>query len=221
LTVDRSDFRLPANPPTGSEVANQQAFTKLVDTQLADVQTSAGKWQAGLATFITLVSAGVVLKGPDKASDLTDSWRIVLTILAVAGLFMAVWGLWAALRASAGTPSVTSFDDVIEQYGSVGGLKAAAAVDAAEDIRVARSRTVLALLLIGAAVFASWWAKTETKSVKLSVTIADDHVVCGTLKSGDQQRLVISVDGASEDTVIPFTDVKNLKPVAECTSSTP
>src|SRR5215211_8563189 len=116
-------FRLPRYAPTSSEIANQKSFQKLVDTQLADVQASAAKWQTGLAAFVALVSAGLVLKGPDKASDLTVGWRLALTILAAMGLLLVVWGLWAALRASAGTPAVTTYDDIIERYGNVDGLK--------------------------------------------------------------------------------------------------
>jgi hypothetical protein len=209
-------YRQPDEAPTGSEIANQAAFKKLVESQLTDVRASAAKWQAGLATFITLVSAGLIVKGPDKAADLTDEWRILLALLAGGGLIFAVSGLWAALRASAGTPKVTSFDEVTREYGTVDGLNAAIAIDAVDDLRIAKNRMVIALILIGSAVFASWWAEGDSKAVKLSVTTNDKQVVCGELKSGDQQKLVLEVDGESQTTTIDFGNVKNLRPVASC-----
>ena len=72
------------------------------------------------------------------------------------------------------------------------------------------------MILIGSAVFASWWAEGDSKAVKLSVTTNDKQVVCGALKSGDQQKLVLEVDGESQTTTIDFGNVKNLRPVASC-----
>jgi hypothetical protein len=207
----------PPNAPTASDVANQVAFDKLVASQLTDVQASAAKWQAGLAAFVTLVGAGLILKGPEKASDLSHDWRIVLTIFAGGGLVLAVWALWAALRASAGTPGATSLQEIQSKYGSVDALRAQAAVGAAEDLRLARNLMVVALLLIGSGVFLSWYATGESKTPSISVKTGNE-VVCGTVKSADEQQLVVKVDGESKERTIAFGDVKNLTPVASCKS---
>ena len=205
----------PPNAPTAADVANQEAFDKLVASQLTDVQASAAKWQAGLAAFVTLVGAGLILKGPEKASDLTHDWKVVLTIFAGGGLVLAVWALWAALRASAGTPGATSLQEIQTKYGSVDALRAQAAVKAAEDLRLARNLMIVALLLIGSGVFLSWYATGDSKTPSLSVTTGNE-VVCGKLQSADEQQVVIKVDGESKDRTIAFGDVKNLEPVANC-----
>ncbi len=60
-----------------------------------------------------------------------------------------------------------------------------------------------------------WWWAPVTPSAVVKAT-SEDGIVCGELKSADDQELVIQVDGESDRTTIPFADVSNLWIVTKC-----
>ena len=103
--------RLPARGPTPDQIADRERWEAMTSASMSSVQAAAERWRTGLAAFVTLITGGLLIKGPQAASDLTTGWRIVITLLAGAGLVLAVVGLWLALRAAAGAPGSVSYPE--------------------------------------------------------------------------------------------------------------
>ena len=79
-------YRKPATAPTAAQVADAERWAKLADSSLATTQAAAEKWRTGLAAFVTIVTGGLLIKGPEAAADIERSWLVALTLLAAAGL---------------------------------------------------------------------------------------------------------------------------------------
>src|SRR5262249_53569340 len=121
--VDYPQYRLPTRAPTAADIEDRDRFRKLAAGSLADVRAAAEKWRAGLAALVALVTGGLLIRGPEAASDLTTKWRIILTILAGGGIAVAIYGLWRALKAAAGLPQTQQFGEITGRYGSVVGYE--------------------------------------------------------------------------------------------------
>lgn len=206
-------FRLPPAGPSAADVADRDLWEKSSEGSLASVQAAAEKWRTGLAAFVTLVTGGLLIKGPEAADDLTTAWRIVLTALGGGGLALAVLGLWQALRSAAGTPSSLRYEDVV-RHGSFKQYQVAAANVASSALARARTLVGLSLVLLGLTVFTWWWA--PTKPTHLVKVATGTETVCGKLESADAQQLAVKPQGASKTTVVPFVKVANLYVVDEC-----
>lgn len=126
-------FRSPATGPSAAQIADRDLWDKAAEGSLASVQAAAEKWRTGLAAFVTLVTGGLLIKGPEASSDLTRCWLTVLTVTGALGLGLAVIGLWKALAAAAGTPSSLRYEDVISRHGSFRQYQVAAAAAAVRE----------------------------------------------------------------------------------------
>jgi hypothetical protein len=210
----RPKYRKPDTAPDVASIADRERWDQLVATSLANTQAAAEKWRTGLAAFVTIITAGLLVKGPEAARDLPSCWLLALTLLASLGLLCTIIGLWLALSAAAGTPARLNFHRIVDTYGGVRQFEVASAEAASNALRWARVVVGLALLLLGAAVVVWWWAPVAPTSV-VKVT-SGDMTICGELKSADDQELVIQVGGESDRTTIPFADVSNLRIVTEC-----
>jgi hypothetical protein len=76
-------YRKPLAGPTAGNLQDQTLWEQLSGQSLTATQAAADKWRTGLAAFVTLATGGLLLKGPEAASDVTTGWRIALTILAL------------------------------------------------------------------------------------------------------------------------------------------
>jgi hypothetical protein len=212
-------YRRPTRAPTAADIEERDHFRKLATGSLPGVREAAEKWRTGLAALVTIITGGLLIKGPEAAGDLTTTWRIVLTILAGGGIAAAIYGLWRALKAAAGLPTVQQFEDIIDRYGSVIGYEIAQANTAAHELRQARIALMIALALLGTAVIAWWWSETEDPSPPAYVKVERTPpaaAVCGTLKSADNGRLRIQVSGEATPQTITLTNVKNLRLTTSC-----
>jgi hypothetical protein len=212
-------YKMPGRAPTAADIDDQERFHKLASTSLADVRGAAEKWRTGLAALITLVTGGLLIKGPESAHDLTTGWRVVITILAGGGIAVAIFGLWRALKASAGLPKKQDLDSILAENGSVLGFEVVQADKAAGELRLARGALLLALPLLGTALIVWWWAPTKPASPPAYVEvdqISPSKSVCGKLKSGDNKHLRVQVAGEENPTTIPFSNVANLRVKASC-----
>lgn len=207
-------FRLPTSGPSLSQVADRDLWDKATDASLATVQAAAEKWRTGLAAFVTLVTSGLLIKGPEAAKDLTTEWRLAITILGGGGMLLAVLGLWQALKAAAGAPSSLRYETIVTAYGSFKQYQIASAQTAAKTLAVARRLVGWSLILLAATVIAWWWAPTEPSPVVKAQY--GDKEVCGTLSSADDQTLSIKAKGTSKATEIPFAEIKNLYVTDKC-----
>jgi hypothetical protein len=209
--------RKPASPPTPAEVADSARWDEITSSSLVTTQAAAEKWRTGLAAFATLVTGGLLLKGPESAREVTTGWRTVLTMLVGIGLVSVIIGLWLALRAAAGSPSRVSYAQVRAAYGGVRQMEIAAAGRASEMLRWAKVAVGVALVLLGAAAITSWWAPSKPADPAAFVRVATaGTTVCGELKSGDQHRVEVQVAGESSSRSVALSDVTNLFVVASC-----
>lgn len=207
-------FRRPPAPPTAADVADRDLWDEAVAGSLDSVQAAAEKWRTGLAAFVTLVTGGLLVKGPEATDDLATRSLVLLTLFGGGGLLLAILGLWQALHAAAGTPAVLRYEDVVAAHGSYKQFRAEAAKAASRALATARRLVGWSLFLLGITVIAWWWTPTEpSQLVKVSV---GDEVVCGKLQSADAQKIVVKPGGASRMTTIPFDDVDNIHVVGEC-----
>jgi hypothetical protein len=215
----RPKYVLPDRAPTAGDIEDRDRFRKLATGSLGDVRAAAEKWRAGLAALVTLVTGGLLIKGPEAASDLTTGWRIVLTILAGGGIAVAIYGLWHALKAAAGLPQTQQFDEIVEEYGSVLGYEVVQAQGAASELRHARAALMIALPLLGAALIAWWWSDTKPTSPPAYVEVdraAPAAAICGTLESADNGHLRIQVAGEEKPRTIPLSQITNLRVKTSC-----
>ena len=211
-------YQLPSRAPTAADLDDLERFRKLSSGSLADVRAAAEKWRTGLAALITLITGGLLIKGPESAADLTTHWRVLITILAGGGIAVAIFGLWQALKASAGLPKMQKLDSIVAERGSVLAWEIHQADNAAGQLRFARGALMVSLPLLGAALIFWWWAPKKPSSPPASVEVSrmDGDPVCGTLKSGDNGHLVVQVAGDENPTTIPYAAVKNVGLKASC-----
>jgi hypothetical protein len=208
-------FRLPERPLTEADLAERERFRAMVRQSLPSVRASAEAWRNGLAAFVTLIGAAVVIKGRTTTAELPPLWRLAVTVLIGGGLALAVTGLWHALAAQAGTkPLAVTLADIHREHGSIDGFEVATAIRAAHRLTLARRAVGLALACLFAGTALTWWAPGTTPG-NLRVTYGPD-TVCGTLLAADGGRLRISVDGQTEAVEVPLTAVTGMTVTADC-----
>ncbi|MFF2957008.1 hypothetical protein ACFVVU_37420 [Kitasatospora sp. NPDC057965] len=209
--------RLPQRPPSETDLAERDRFHALVHDSLPNVRASAEVWRNGLAAFITLVGAAIVVKGRTTAADLPTSWRLAVTLLIGGGLALAVTGLWHALAAQAGSrPLSVTLADIHREYGSVDAFHLATAIRSAHRLTLARRAVALALTCMFAGTALTWWAPGEAP-VALRVTYGTGTgTACGTVLSTDGGMLRLTVPGQVAPAVVPLADVTSISPVSSC-----
>lgn len=204
----------PPPGPTPESAASQVEWQKLTADSLTSVRESAGKWRDGLAAQITLVTAGLVVSGPDKIGDLPTSWQWGIASGLVLGMLLVLTGLLLTVAVAAGTPKALTFEDFKKLGGDRVAANALQATVGAERLKLARRLAVpgivLVLLSIGA------WLVSPTKPASsLRVTTADT-IYCGELSSGDGGMLTLKLNGESQPTSITYKDVVNAAIVESC-----
>jgi hypothetical protein len=217
MTEPAPQYRKPAQPPTPGTIADRDRFEQLSDASLTNVQAAAEKWRTGLAAFVALVTGGLLIKGPESAQDLSTGWRLTLTLLGAAGLIAAIWGLWQALLAAAGTPRLLDYPSIVTTYGGIRQYEIKTAEHAASRLAWARFLVVAALALLLAATIAWWWAPKQQTKPKMFLSVEHaGNATCGKVVSGDSQHVRLRVAGRSRQTVIPFAEITNLYVVSNC-----
>lgn len=206
---------VPPGPPTAASLQDRTDFRALVDASVKDTRASAETWRTGLAALVTLVTTGLLIKGPEEAAKLPDEARALIVFLLVVGLGLAVLGLYHALAAAAGVPATVERDDVVARYGSVRGFQVAQAVRAADRLRDARHLVLLALPTLGLATVA-WLLSTPSSGTPVVVVHTGETRHCGTLLSADDGEVRIDIPGESDPRVTALDDLTNLEVAAEC-----
>ena len=143
----------PAGSPDFESVTKQAAWQKFTAESLSSVRESASKWRDGLAALITLVTAGLVISGPDNAGDLPTNWQWTVAGGLVSGMLLVLTGLMLILTVAAGTPKPLTFQEFQELSGDLVAVNALQATAGAKRLRVARwlalPGIILVLLAIG------------------------------------------------------------------------
>ncbi|MFK4595430.1 hypothetical protein RKD30_002097 [Streptomyces pristinaespiralis] len=207
--------RRPAGPPSAADLAERDRFRELVRESLPAVRASAEAWRNGLAAFITLIGAAIVIKGRGTTAELPFGWRVAVTVLVGGGLALAVVGLWHALAAQAGNrPLAVTLADIHREHGSVDGFEVATAISAARRLTRARRAVAVALALLFAGTALTWWAPAARPAF-LKVTHGTG-TTCGALLSADGGTVRLSVAGRAVPVGIPLASVDNMAVTGTC-----
>jgi len=210
--------RKPTTTPSEGSLAQRDAFIALARQSLQAVRASAEAWRNGLTAFLTLVTAGVIIKGRDTTAGLSVPWRIAITALIGGGLALAIIGLWRVLAAQAGSRyRLVTRDDIRRGYGTVEAYQVAMAERATADLHMGRRLVFAALSLLLLGVGVSWWAPPAPAGPPAFVKATFDSTeACGALRSADNGQLHLDVTGRRDPVIIPFNHLSNLAVVSAC-----
>lgn len=210
--------RKPAQPPSKADLDERDRFAKLTAGSMDIVRSTAQAWRTGLAAFITLVTTGVIIKGPGTTAGLAAGWRIAVTVLIVGGLLLAVVGLWLALAAEAGTdPKKQTLQDIRDAHGTLTAYEVYLAAKSADKLQWGRRAVAVAVLLLLAGIGVTWWAPAATSSAPAYITVTHGHAItCGNLHPAGAGQLGLMVNGSRSPVVIPFAQITGLALVTSC-----
>lgn len=208
----------PPSAPSLPELANQEQFDKLVDESLDSTMASAEKWRNGLAGFVSILSTGLLLKGPDTVKDIASGWRYPLAACVGIGLLGVIVGLWFALGAAAGTPHLLTLPALLAEHESVRGYRVDTAAKLAESLKKARRAFAGGLAFLTVAAFSMWWLPdaTSTAAPKVIVTSTAGDTTCGELKSAEGSEFKIQTKTRSTPVVVAFGDVVDVVIASIC-----
>jgi len=181
------------------------------------VRGSAKTWETALTAFITLITAGVILKGRDSTADLTTVWRLPVVVLAGGGLLLAVAGLWLTVAAEAGThPQAKTLQDIRAAHGTLDAYQAYLAVRAAHRLRWGIRLAAAAMTLLITGVIATWLAPGPA-TARTYIAVTHGHsVTCGTPEPASAGQMRISVPGESQPAVIRITQITAVTLTTAC-----
>lgn len=204
----------PQDLPDPITVGEQAEFDAMSATSTENVTASAERWRNGLAGLTTVITGGLLLKGPADAADLDLRWLITLTALFGLGIAASVGGLWFALRAAAGVPGTVRFADLRARYGTVALYRLHIAQQAARDLTTARQAAIVAAVLLTAAILGWWWAPAPTND---SVTVTSGTTQsCGTIVDSDAGGLRLSTKDSPTRVTIPWASVTTIRTATSC-----
>ena len=204
----------PTSGPTLASTATQAEWERLTAQNLPTVRECAGKWRDGLAALITLVTAGLVVSGPEKAGDLPAAWQWTVGLGLVGGMLATLVGLLLALAAAAGVPTTMTFAEFVDRGGSRVVLETEQATKAATRLRSARRWAIPGIVVVLLAI--GVWLVSPTKpGSSLQVTTADT-IYCGELSTGDGGMLTMKLKGESQPVKVSFDKIQNLAVVETC-----
>jgi hypothetical protein len=210
--------RKPAAAPSKADLDERDRYARLTAGSLDTVRGSAQAWRNGLAAFITLVTAGVVIQGRDTTSGLPGGWRAAVTVLIGGGLLLAVAGLWQALAAEAGTdPRSQTLHDIRAAHGTLTAYEIYLAAQAARRLQWARRAVAAAITLLLAGIAATWWAPAPAAAPPAYLTATHGNVVtCGTPQPSAPGQLSLTAPGSLTTVTIPFSQVTALTLTTTC-----
>lgn len=203
----------PADGPTAASVAIQSQWLELGGQSLTAVRDAAGRWRDGLVALITLVTAGLVISGPEKASDMPPVWQWGVAITLVAGMLAVVISLLVSLDVAAGTPKVITLEE-FRRNGGKALLDLEQAQTGARRLKTARRIAIPGIIAVLLAIGA-WLVSPSQAESSLKVTIKTE-ILCGELKSGDKGKLILALDGESDPVTVAYADVDNMTIVEKC-----
>lgn len=151
------------------------AFKAIYDTRavrLGRATARAEKWIAGLSALVTVLTAAMVVKGPENFAKAAGSARGLVLGLVIVGIVGVASGLVFAYSAAfGGLFKMSAVDELIESppsvaAGSAGTLETAASADAVSSrrsMRVALAATVFAMVALTGAIGVSWFVTPKDR----------------------------------------------------------
>jgi hypothetical protein len=162
------------------------------------VRSSAKIWQAALTAFISLITAGVIIRGRDSTTDLTAAWRTAIVVLVGGGLVLAVLGLWQTVAAEAGThPETKTLQEIRDAHGTLEAYQVYLAVRAARRLRWGIRSAAGAMTLLIAGVVATWVAPAAPHQATYLTVTHGRSVTCGIPVTAHAGEIRLAVPGQS------------------------
>jgi hypothetical protein len=210
--------RKPALAPTKTDLDERNRHAKLAMGSIDTVRASAQTWRTGLAAFITLVTTGVIIKGPETTNSLAVGWRAVITVLIGGGLLLALVGLWQALAAEAGTdPKKQTLQDIRAAHDTLTAYEVYLAAQAADRLQWGRRAVGVAVLFLLVGIGITWCAPTAAPSSPVYVMVVHGHAItCGIPQPAAAGQLGLTVNSGRDPVLIPFTQITSLALATAC-----
>jgi hypothetical protein len=209
--------RKPAGPPSPADLAERDRYATMAAGSAETVRGSARSWETALTAFITLITAGVIIKGRDSTADLTTAWRVPVVVLAGGGLLLAVVALWLTVAAEAGThPETKTLQDIRAAHGTLDAYQAYLAARAAYRLRWGIRLAAAAITLLITGIIATWLAPGPATPLTYVAVTHDHSVTCGTLEPASAGQMRISVPGEAEPAVIRVAQITAVTLTTTC-----
>jgi hypothetical protein len=151
---------------------------------LAKVRGAAEKWGTTLTAILGLVSTVLVVKGAEDVTKLSSNGKLAVALILGAALVCAVAAAAFAAFAAQGTPKELGWPSgrTLRRWERSQALKAKG------QLRVSRSATILAVILMATALGVSWFgARAETSGSTLLFTPAQGKPLCGAVVNGGSE----------------------------------
>lgn len=218
---ESSEYLLPDKPPSATSVRDLAAWDALIDTSIDRTTTTAGKWQAGLAGFVGVITSILIFEGPGAAQDIPESLKPWIIWPLAAGTLLLLVGLWFALTASAPSSPRRKYADVIRNSGTVRAQTIHAAIRSNSWLKWAKGFVGVALVVLLVGVFAWLWVPPEAKEpgTVISVDTGSGVLTCGTFSSFSDGYVLVRPPKSKEGTkgvVIRLDDAVSIKVVGAC-----
>ena len=196
-----------------TDIEERDRWARMVAASPDTVRNSAKTWQAALAAFVTLVTTGVVIKGPDTTADLPTVWRVVVTFLVGGGLVLAVLGLWMTVTAEAGThPKLQKLQDIRAEYGTLTSYEVFLAEQTGRRLARGIVAAGIALIMLIAGIVVSWLAPAASQQDSFLTVTYGRVSTCGIPQASPAGELILAGPDGKETTTIPLTRVTASRP---------
>lgn len=205
-----SDLR-PGQPASPGELVRAKALRAARNDELSVVRVAAGKWQAGLAGLLGVVTGSTVLTIGESISSMEAGWAIVTAAVVGFSVLSAVVSIYLALRASGGTPKprlTKSFDPSVESH--------VEARSVAADLGIAITVGMVSLVLFAVAVTLTWFAPAgDSGSDGVLLVVTQDGVLCGIPEFGAGNLLVLT-DAGGQSLQVFGAEIASLAVLEKC-----
>jgi hypothetical protein len=146
--------------------------------ELAAIRASAEQWRNGLAGLTALLAAGSLIASPSLTDRIPPGWRLLVGLLALAGLLTLLYGTWCAMNGAFGVPG----DKIMMTSEGLRNWEHREATAALTAITRARSSFLTGMLFIIAATAAAF---IVVPSSNVNIVQVDSRIgmFCGQLEA--------------------------------------
>ncbi|MGO4594853.1 hypothetical protein AB4Z18_13645 [Leifsonia sp. 2TAF2] len=200
----------PQRPASGGAASQSDLdFTKRLlaarEAGLDSARTSAAKWHAGLSGLLGGVIGVIGIGLRDTLAEMEAGWAASVAIILMASFVLAFVGLYFALRAAGGVPSLIKTAD---WHDADGHLAATAAI---RQLRAARWLTACAILAFLLGMAATWFAPARAEIASVS---NDTKKSCGSVEvSGGN---LVLTDAHDQVHVFKMDNIKRWQKLESC-----
>ena len=186
--------------------------------ELESIRATAGNWRTGLLALTALLTAVTVIKGPEKASELSSNGRGLVAALLGLALLALLLGSACSMLAAFGLPGgrelMTSV--TIKEYVQAESQRAL------DLLAISIAFFFSGILLIAMAIGFAWFDKDlwppDPPALVVVQLASQDSPVCGELMSSSSDALIIERETATgtKAQTIQYADLEGLAVEDEC-----